>query len=127
MFLPLLKRRRHHDSSQHTQVATTGVRVERVQLSPGEPTVAVWVFSDAIADPGRAVDGLVVNGRPGLSWDRDDVAAIRVDYGFPIVVGLPWACAAGAGGIVAETGQTLVAGKGAVLPGCDCPSSRLRG
>ena len=96
------------------------VHVLRVQPSPGEPTVATWVFDADVEDPsggggaGGSLAGLVVDGAGGIGWERDEPAALRIDRGVAIAIGQPWSNTAGAGGIVGTAGGSLAAGTGTV-------------
>ena len=90
------------------------VHVVKVIPSPGEPTVATWVFDAEVEDPTGSVAGLVVDGHAASAWVRDDTQALRVDHGLVIAVGQSWTSAAGAGGIIGADGGALEAGSGTV-------------
>jgi hypothetical protein len=90
--------------------------VIKVALTPGETTQATWVFDVEVDDPTSALAGLTVNGSGGLSWERDDPLALRVDHGITVSIGQTWQNTAGAGGIVGTNGETLAAGTGQVEP-----------
>jgi len=91
------------------------VHVVAVTTSPGEPTVATWLFDLDIDDPTTLVIGLVVNGHGGTSWERDDTSALRVEHGAAVDAGMSWSNTAFAGGIKSTDGGTLDAGSGTVV------------
>ena len=93
------------------------VRVERVLVRPIEPWFAIWVFSEPVEDPTEAVSGFLINNTPGQSWGRESETSLMVDHGISISAGMPWSCAAGAGGVRTADGKTLEAGEGSVGEG----------
>ena len=74
----------------------------------------MWVFSEAVEDPTEAVDGLRIGEHGGQSWSREAENSLLIDHGLSINAGMPWTCAAGAGGIRTADGQPLQAGEGTV-------------
>jgi len=58
------------------------------------------VFDLAVADPTGPLTGLTIEGNPGLSWERDEELALRIDHGIEIIPDQGWANTEGAGGIV---------------------------
>jgi hypothetical protein len=81
----------------------------------GDADVAIWVFSQDIEDPvSEDAPGLVINGAAGVAWEREDTNALRVQYEDEVVIGQAWTCAAGAAGIIGESGDALAAGSGEV-------------
>jgi hypothetical protein len=115
-FPPQYPRRRKRASRRAAPSPTpvAQIHVLFVAPAPGEPTVATWVFDGDIEDPTSSLAGLTIGGHPGISWQRDDTSALRVDHDTIIAPGQSWACAAGAGGIVGIDGQELAAGSGSV-------------
>ena len=115
---PRVRRKRHEVAgsvSPPPPPPAPPVHVVAVTTSPGEPTVATWLFDLDIDDPTTLVVGLVVNGHGGTSWERDDTSALRVEHGAAVDAGMSWSNTAFAGGIKSTDGGTLDAGSGSVV------------
>jgi hypothetical protein len=108
-------RRKRLNDVPGTPLPPSTIHVVAVRESPGEPTVATWIFDEDIDDPTSAPIGLVVNGNPGTSWLREDTNALRVEHNSPVSAGMPWSNTAFAGGIEGTDGSTLDAGSGTVV------------
>jgi len=115
---PRVRRKRHEVAgsvSPPPPPPAPPVHVVAVTTSPGEPTVATWLFDLDIDDPTTLVVGLVVNGHGGTSWERDDTSALRVEHGAAVDAGMAWSNTAFAGGIKSTDGGTLDPGSGTVV------------